>query len=155
MRVFGFIRKGIEVYVPVDFVKGIYQDETVFMYPELSDRLNGLVFMNGEVIPVIDIYRVIKGDFTFMPVDSYKNRSSFILIESKNSVISLLYDSLKDIVEREYIKDVVRLDKENMRNSRDRGAFFVENIELLEDIIPRVKSDRNRFQEIFLCPKKS
>ena len=50
MRVFGFIRQGIEVYVPVDFVKGIYQDETVFMYPELSDRLNGLVFMNGEVL---------------------------------------------------------------------------------------------------------
>jgi len=154
MRVIGFSRYGIDVYLPIEIVEGIYPEETVYRYPELSDRLFGLVFLNGEVIPVVDIRSVVAQEFVFASIDSYVNRCSLVVAESQNCAMAFVYDSLKDIVDRENLEGVSNLTREGIKNITEGGAFFVENVELLEDIISGVKTDRNRFQEIFLCPEK-
>lgn len=155
MRVFGFFRKGKTLFVPLNRVRGIFQDEVVFRYRELSDRFYGLVFLSGEVIPVVDINKLLCMSNDLEYVEEYSNKSSIIVVESPNGLMAFIYDGLKDIFELEELQNVEKIESAHKLKDNKNVAFFVEKTELLEDIILSFKVDKNNFKELFLCPKES
>ncbi len=155
MRVFGFIRGKIQLYLPLESIRGVYPEETVFCYPELYDRFLGLVFLSGEIIPVVDIYKILSRSSDTEHNLQSKGRYPLILVESANSLLAFVYDSIKDIYDREKLENVPVLDSINLEENISKGVFFVENIKLIEDIIHCARIDKNNLQEIFLCPKES
>ncbi|MGB9600433.1 MAG: chemotaxis protein CheW [Myxococcota bacterium] len=155
MRVIGFLRNGVTLYLPLNRVRGVYQDEIVFRYKEISNRLFGLIFLSGEVIPVVDIFKLLSMDNRFEEIKEYNNRLSLLIADSTNGLLAFIYDELKDIYELDELAGVVKIDSIDRVSDIKNSAFFVENTEVLEDIILRFKPERNNFKEIFLCPKKS
>lgn len=155
MRVLGFAREGIELYLPLHKIKSVLGDETVFRYPEISNRLFGLMFFNGEVVPVVDIKRLLTDDTSFEIVDRYSNRCSVVIAESLKGYLAFVYDELKDIFDIEEIKGATEIKVDSIPIENKSGLFFVENIEILEDVILPIRSDNKNFKEILLCPKRS
>lgn len=154
MRVFGFVRGKIELYMPIECIRGIYPEEIVFSYPELYDRFLGLVFINGEVIPVVDVDSLFCKEETISRQPSPSGRYSLVVAESVNSPLAFVYDNIKDIYKRSDLVGLRGIDTVGIENTAG-GAFFVENIRLLEDIITRIRVGSNCFKEIFICRKGS
>lgn len=154
MRVFGFVRGKIELYMPIECIRGIYPEEMVFSYPELYDRFLGLVFINGEVIPVVDVDSLFCKEQIISRQPSPSRRCSLVLAESVNSPLAFVYDNIKDIYERSDLGGLRELESVDIEKTGG-GAFFVENIKLLEDIITRIRVSSNCFKEIFTCRKES
>ncbi len=155
MKVLGFSRDGIELYIPIDRISGIFQDETAFRYPELSIMFFGLMFINGEVVPVLDLPKLIRNKSGFEAVKDYSIRCSVVLVQSFSGRLALLYDSIKDIFESSELTDISQLNREIIAAGNNRNAFFVENTEIIEDIISGIRPSIHSFKEILLCPGKS
>ncbi|MCX7943109.1 MAG: chemotaxis protein CheW [Deltaproteobacteria bacterium] len=154
MKALGFIRRDVKLYVPLEKVIGIYQDETIFMYPELSDKLFGLVFINGEVVPVLDLVELLYRDNKYKKICEYSKRASLLLLESSNGLISFVYDFIIDIFEQNELLNVSPISNKPI-NLGEKNAFFVENTEIVEDIIAGIKTNIANLKEILLCPKES
>lgn len=154
MRVLGFTKNGFDVYIPVDIIKGIYQDESVYRYTEISFRVFGIMFVNGEVIPVLDVSRLFEKETVIESVSGYDFRCSVILVESNNGLMAFIYDDLKDIYDRDNVKDIPCLSIELISSGFKTGSFFVENIKIIEDIVLGIEPNISRLKEILLCPKK-
>ncbi|GEM_PF-1980284 len=154
MRVFGFIRQGVELYLPLEKVRGIFQDENIYRYPEISNRVFGLLFIGGEVVPVVDFFKIIMADNSFENIQEYSVRCSVVLADSASGMIAFVYDELRDIFEKEALMNLKEFSVVLKSSDIRSGAFFVENTEILEDIILGIRLNISRFKEILLCPKK-
>lgn len=89
---------GKEYYgIDIQYVKEIYNDETVRAIPNTPDYLEGIINLRGDVVPIVNLHK----RFRIEQVETEKAENAlngFIIIKIEEILIGIMIDSVEKVV---------------------------------------------------------
>ncbi len=97
-----FEANGEEYGIPVEYVISIEKMASVTALPEMEDYVKGLMKVRGELIPVLDVKRIL-----FSKLMEVSDKTRLIVVQTSDLSVGLLVEDAKEIldVSQESIKD--------------------------------------------------
>lgn len=97
-----FEANGEEYGIPVEYVISIEKMASVTALPEMEDYVKGLMKVRGELIPVLDVKRIL-----FSKLMEVSDKTRLIVVQTSDLSVGLLVEDAKEIldVSQEFIKD--------------------------------------------------
>ena len=86
---------GAENYgIKIEFVSEILTVQTITVVPEVPEYIKGIINMRGKILPVMDV----RLRFNKEPIE-YSDRTCFIVINIDNTMVGLIVDSVREVME--------------------------------------------------------
>ncbi|MCM3617560.1 chemotaxis protein CheW [Sutcliffiella horikoshii] len=97
-----FEANGEEYGIPVEYVISIEKMASVTALPEMEDYVKGLMKVRGELIPVLDVKKIL-----FSKLMEVSDKTRLIVVQTSDLSVGLLVEDAKEIldVSQESIKD--------------------------------------------------